>query len=122
MPRPLLQLARELGIDYIFIGPAEQKGNPAASLAKFDETARSVSAGLRQRRHAHLRGTAVTLAGFIRVPEGDGARAALGALVGELAATEERQETRAQRRGRREQPLLAAGQAGDDEFGHVRLG
>ena len=29
------QLARELGIDYIFIGPAEQRGNPAASLAKF---------------------------------------------------------------------------------------
>jgi uncharacterized membrane protein len=28
-------LARELGIDYIFIGPAEQKGNPAASLQKF---------------------------------------------------------------------------------------
>ena len=29
-------LARELGIDYIFIGPAEQSANPAASLAKFD--------------------------------------------------------------------------------------
>jgi uncharacterized membrane protein len=28
-------LARELGIDYIFIGPAEQRANPAASLAKF---------------------------------------------------------------------------------------
>jgi hypothetical protein len=28
-------LARELGIDYVFIGPAEQKGNPAASLQKF---------------------------------------------------------------------------------------
>jgi uncharacterized membrane protein len=28
-------LARELEIDYIFIGPAEQKGNPAASLQKF---------------------------------------------------------------------------------------
>ena len=28
-------LARELGIDYIFIGPAEQQANPAASLAKF---------------------------------------------------------------------------------------
>ena len=30
------QLARELGIDYIFIGPAEQRANPTASLAKFD--------------------------------------------------------------------------------------
>jgi uncharacterized membrane protein len=29
------ELARELGIDYIFIGPAEQRGNPVASLAKF---------------------------------------------------------------------------------------
>jgi hypothetical protein len=29
------QLARELGIDYIFIGPAEQRANSAASLAKF---------------------------------------------------------------------------------------
>jgi hypothetical protein len=31
------QLARELGIDYIYIGPAEQRGNPAAALAKFDK-------------------------------------------------------------------------------------
>ncbi len=29
-------LARELGIDYIFIGPAEQKANPVAALAKFE--------------------------------------------------------------------------------------
>ena len=29
------RLARELGIDYIFIGPAEQKRNPAGALAKF---------------------------------------------------------------------------------------
>ena len=29
------QLARELGIDYIYIGPAEQKANPAGGLAKF---------------------------------------------------------------------------------------
>lgn len=29
------KLARELGIDYIFIGPAEERANPAASLAKF---------------------------------------------------------------------------------------
>ena len=29
------ELARELGIDYIFIGPAEQQRNPVASLAKF---------------------------------------------------------------------------------------
>jgi hypothetical protein len=29
------QLARELGVDYIFIGPAEQKANPEASLEKF---------------------------------------------------------------------------------------
>ena len=29
------QLARELGIDYIFIGPAEQKANSAAALGKF---------------------------------------------------------------------------------------
>ena len=29
------KLARELGIDYIFIGPAEQQTNPAASLTKF---------------------------------------------------------------------------------------
>jgi hypothetical protein len=29
-------LARELGIDYIFIGPAERQANPAAALAKFD--------------------------------------------------------------------------------------
>jgi uncharacterized membrane protein len=28
-------IARQLGIDYIFIGPAEQERNPAASLAKF---------------------------------------------------------------------------------------
>ena len=30
-------IARELGIDYIFIGPAEQKANSAASLAKFSK-------------------------------------------------------------------------------------
>ena len=29
------QLARELGIDYIFIGPAEEQRNPVVSLAKF---------------------------------------------------------------------------------------
>ena len=29
------RLARELGIDYIFIGPAEQKRNSAGALAKF---------------------------------------------------------------------------------------
>ncbi len=29
------QFARDLGIDYIFIGPAEQQRNPAASLEKF---------------------------------------------------------------------------------------
>jgi hypothetical protein len=29
------QLARELGIDYIFIGPVEQQRNPGVSLAKF---------------------------------------------------------------------------------------
>ena len=34
-----VRLARELGIDYIFIGPAEQRGNPAAALAKFDNRA-----------------------------------------------------------------------------------
>jgi uncharacterized membrane protein len=34
-PEVASQLARELGIDYIYIGPAEEKGNPAASLAKF---------------------------------------------------------------------------------------
>ena len=28
-------IARELGVDYVFIGPAEQKANPAAALAKF---------------------------------------------------------------------------------------
>jgi uncharacterized membrane protein len=30
-------LARELGIDYLYIGPAEAKANPAASLTKFDQ-------------------------------------------------------------------------------------
>jgi len=30
-----VQLARELGIDYIYIGPAEQQRNPAGALAKF---------------------------------------------------------------------------------------
>ena len=34
-PEAAARLARELGIDYIFIGPAEQQANPAASLAKF---------------------------------------------------------------------------------------
>jgi uncharacterized membrane protein len=29
------QLARELGIDYIFIGPVEQQRNSVAALAKF---------------------------------------------------------------------------------------
>jgi uncharacterized membrane protein len=33
------QLARELGINYIFIGPAEEKANPMASLAKFAKRA-----------------------------------------------------------------------------------
>jgi uncharacterized membrane protein len=28
-------IARDLGIDYVFIGPAEQKANPAAALSKF---------------------------------------------------------------------------------------
>ena len=32
------QLARELGIDYIYMGPAEQRANPAAALAKFRKT------------------------------------------------------------------------------------
>ena len=30
-------IARELGIDYVFIGPAEQKANSAAALAKFEK-------------------------------------------------------------------------------------
>ena len=34
-PEAAARLARELGVNYIFIGPVEQKGNPAASLAKF---------------------------------------------------------------------------------------
>jgi hypothetical protein len=34
-PEIAMQLARDLGIDYLFIGPVEQQGNPAASLAKF---------------------------------------------------------------------------------------
>jgi hypothetical protein len=34
-PEAAAQHARELGIDYLFIGPAEQEGNPAAGLAKF---------------------------------------------------------------------------------------
>ena len=36
-PAAAAKLAVELGIDYIFIGPAELKGNPAASLEKFDK-------------------------------------------------------------------------------------
>ena len=36
-PAAAAKLAAELGIDYIFIGPAERKGNPAASLEKFDK-------------------------------------------------------------------------------------
>ena len=35
-PDQAAALARELGVDYIFIGPAEQKMNPAEGLAKFD--------------------------------------------------------------------------------------
>lgn len=34
-PETAVLIARELGIDYIFIGPAEQKANSAAALAKF---------------------------------------------------------------------------------------
>ena len=34
-PEVAAKLARELGINYIYIGPAEEKANPAASLAKF---------------------------------------------------------------------------------------
>ena len=34
-PEVAVKLARELGINYIYIGPAEEKANPAASLAKF---------------------------------------------------------------------------------------
>jgi len=34
-PETAAQIARELGIDYIYIGPAEEKANPAASLEKF---------------------------------------------------------------------------------------
>jgi hypothetical protein len=30
-------IARELGIDYVFIGPAEERANPAAALAKFGD-------------------------------------------------------------------------------------
>ena len=36
-PAAAAKLAAELGIDYIFVGPAERKGNPAASLEKFDK-------------------------------------------------------------------------------------
>ncbi len=36
-PAAAATLAGELGIDYIFIGPAEQRGNPAASLEKFEK-------------------------------------------------------------------------------------
>ena len=35
-PATAAKLAAELGLDYIFIGPAEEKGNPAASLEKFE--------------------------------------------------------------------------------------
>ena len=34
-PETASVLARELGVDFIYVGPAEQAGNPAASLAKF---------------------------------------------------------------------------------------
>ena len=34
-PEAAAQIARELGVDYIFIGPAERQDNPEASLAKF---------------------------------------------------------------------------------------
>ena len=36
-PAAAARLAAALGIDYIFIGPAEQRGNPAAALEKFDK-------------------------------------------------------------------------------------
>jgi uncharacterized membrane protein len=36
-PDTAVHLARELGINYIFIGPAEQRRNSAALLAKFDK-------------------------------------------------------------------------------------
>jgi hypothetical protein len=35
-PENAMHIARELGIDYIFIGPVEQQGNSAAALAKFN--------------------------------------------------------------------------------------
>ena len=34
-PEAAVNLARELGVDYIFVGPVEQKANPAAAIAKF---------------------------------------------------------------------------------------
>jgi len=34
-PETAAQIARDLGVDYIFIGPAEQRENSEASLAKF---------------------------------------------------------------------------------------
>ena len=89
------QFARELGIDYIFIGPAEQRANPADSLAKFDARRRPVPAGVRQRRHAYLCGSAVMFAGvFITVAERHGSRPALGALISGLSASDERHESR----------------------------
>jgi len=36
-PEAAARTARELGIHYVFIGPAEQRGNTPAALAKFDE-------------------------------------------------------------------------------------
>lgn len=36
-PETAAQVARELGINYIYIGPAEERTNPAASLAKFEK-------------------------------------------------------------------------------------
>ncbi len=48
-PAAAAKLAGELGIDYIFVGPAEQKGNPCGVAGEIRQAARPLQAGLRER-------------------------------------------------------------------------
>ena len=89
------QLARELGIDYIFIGPAEQTGQSAPHRWRSSTRGKTCSS-----RCSPTPARASTPFGrdarwlFITVAECHGPRPALRAPISGLAASDERQESR----------------------------
>ena len=117
-PAAAAKLAAELGIDYIFIGPAERKGNPRPRWR--NSTSGPTSSGRSSRTPApDLRSRAVTAA-VCAVTELDDPGGALRTAIDGLAfAIEQRSETGCQGCRRRIKPSLAARQAGGNQFRHA---